>query len=222
MKHRLTAEAPARHGAAALGGGAVVPYVALWSTEDVLPGRVIEGIHGGIDYADGSIADRDEYGVLWARIASRPGQGRPVFHQMHPLRQRRAMRRLLCQVCGQPADRTGQGHLWLLAATWQAEAPDWPEGVVNPYPPVCTPCARLSTRLCPPLRRGHLAVRAHSTIYGVIGVRFCSTNRYALVAPSPRDDSMPAAYTDPAARWTLATQMARLLNHCSPVDLDNR
>lgn len=222
MKHRLMNEAPAPHGTVSLGGGAVVPYVALWSDEDLQPSQVVERLGGGgIDYADGSAADRDEYGVIWARTASRPGQGRPVFHQMHPLRQRRAMRRMLCQVCGEPAGWTPEGHLWLLVADWQDDLPDWPEGVVNQYPPVCVDCARLSARLCPPLRRGFVAVRAHSRIEGVIGVQFCSAGRYPHVTRSPHDDGAPVHYTNPTAQWTLATQLTRQLYDCTYVDLEN-
>jgi hypothetical protein len=221
VDHRLVKEAPPHHGAVSLGGGSVVPYVALWSEEDVLPSRVIERAGGGgIDYADGSLTDHDEYGVLWARTATRPGHGRPVFHQMHPLRQRRAMRRMLCQVCGGPAGWIPEGHLWLLVAAWRDEGPDWPEGVVNQYPPVCVDCARLSVRLCPPLRRGFDVVRAHSRIDGVIGVQFCPAGRYPAVTRSPEDDGAPVPYTDPAAQWMLATQLTRRLYDCTPVDLE--
>ncbi|HEX5403983.1 MAG TPA: hypothetical protein VFX16_16985 [Pseudonocardiaceae bacterium] len=202
-----------------MGGGAVVPYVALWTEERALPYQLIQRGGLGIGYADETSVDRDQCGVLWSRMGSRPGQGRPVYRQMHPLRQRRAMRRLLCQVCGQPADETEQGHLWLLVDGRPGGESDWPEGVANPFPPVCIDCGRLSARLCPPLRRAHVAVRAHSAIHGVSGVQFCSAGGSDL-AFAPGDDGEPVAYEDPAARWTLATQLTRVLLDCTVVDLD--
>jgi hypothetical protein len=92
----------------------VVPYVTEWSEEQKPPFVVVERPGMGIAYADESLVDRDSNGVLWFRMASRPGIGRPVFGKVHPLRQRRAMRRLLCQVCAGPADRTDDGVLWLM------------------------------------------------------------------------------------------------------------
>ena len=76
--------------------------------------RIMEHAWGGIAFADETAADRDSDGILWTRITSQPGCGRPQFAVIHSLRQRRAMRRLLCQVCGQPADRNPEGVLWLL------------------------------------------------------------------------------------------------------------
>jgi hypothetical protein len=203
-----------------MGGGAVVPYVALWTEERTLSSELLGSNRWGIGYADETSIDRDRHGVLWTRTEYRPGQGRPVYRQMHPHRQRRAMRRLLCQVCGQPADQTEQGYLWLLVDGRREAEPDWPEGVVNPYPPVCIDCGRLSTRLCPPLRRAHVAVRAHSTLYGVIGVQFSAGGGFSGLMLAPDDDGEPVAYEHPAARWTLATQLTRVLLDCTVVDLD--
>src|SRR4051812_9793935 len=92
----------------------IVPYATSWSGEQHLPMPVIQHRGFGIGYADEIAADRDVCGVLWHRVESRPGAGRPQFGNVHSLRQRRAMRRLLCQVCGEPAERTSEGMLWLL------------------------------------------------------------------------------------------------------------
>lgn len=208
-----------RYDARMLGGGGVVPYVALWSGEQTLPSRVIERAPWGIGYTDELPTDRDNDGVLWTRVTTRPGHGRPLYRQMHPLRQRRAMRRLLCQVCARLADHTDQGHLWLLLDCWR-DTDAWPEHVVNPYPPVCLECARMSARLCPPLRRGYIAVRAHSTLHGVIGVRFQAARPYPAVRLAADDGGQPVAYGDQALRWTQATQLTRTLHHCTPVDLN--
>lgn len=202
-----------------LGGGALVPYVAAWSSETTLSTRVVNGMSGGIAYADESLVDRDEWGVLWARTASRIGVGRPLFTDMHPLRQRRSMLRLLCQVCGQPADWNECGHLWLVAKPVTAP-PDWPEGAPVTLPPVCVACARASVRMCPALRSGYSAVRAHSTVCGVTGVLFRPGHPFPRLAPSDADDGVVFYFGDPAIRWVMATHRARSLHDCVDVDLD--
>jgi hypothetical protein len=202
-----------------MGKGGVVPYIAMWSEERTLPTHVVQRQLSGVGYADEGPSDRDRDGVLWTRVASRPGEGRPEYARLHPRRQRRAMRLLLCQVCAEPAEYTGQGHLWLLTDHRQDWA-HWPEDVVNPYPPVCLSCARLSVRLCPPLRRGFVLVRAHSMVHGVIGVLFRPGQTFPAVELAEDDDGKPVAHTDPAIQWTQATQLTRTLHRCTPVDLD--
>lgn len=92
----------------------IAPYITSWSAEQDLPYRLVERPGLGIGYTDESFGDRDAHGVLWQRAAVRHGVGRPEFGKVHPLRQRRAMRQLLCQVCAGPADRNYDGVLWLL------------------------------------------------------------------------------------------------------------
>jgi hypothetical protein len=197
------------------GGGSMVPYITAWTSEQDLSADVIALPTGGIGYADELVIDRDREGVLWNRMSVSPGQGRPEYHRLHPLRQRRAMWRLLCQVCARPAEQTEHGHLWLLK-DHRHDWPGWPERVANPFPPVCRDCARWSVRLCPPLRRGYVAVRARSRPHGVIGVRFYPRHWLGV-----RDESGdPVAYTDPAVRWVLATQVTRTLYDCTFVDLE--
>ncbi|MFD8969198.1 hypothetical protein ACFV0C_30130 [Streptomyces sp. NPDC059568] len=69
-------------------------------------------------------------------MADPSGERPPV----HFLRQRRAMRKLLCQVCGGQSDRTDDGTLWVVG-----EDADYPElhkpGYVTTHPPLCVPCA---------------------------------------------------------------------------------
>src|ERR1043165_6650830 len=89
-----------------LGGESVVPYVTRWTGEQILHPRVVERAPVGIAYTDETVTDRDRDGVLWIRITTSIGDGRPLYRQMHPFRQRRAMRKLLCQVCARPADHT--------------------------------------------------------------------------------------------------------------------
>jgi hypothetical protein len=145
----------------------IVPYIATWSTEEALPVQVI-GTPKGIGYAHELAVDRDGHGVLWAQRPSRPGSGEPIYNRVHPLRQRRAMQKLLCQVCAGPADQNRQGTLWLLRDD-RGDWPDWPEKMGNTHPPLCLRCARISVRACPWLKPGFVTVRAHSTVAGVSG-----------------------------------------------------
>jgi hypothetical protein len=168
---------------------------------------------GGVGYREEAPGDRDAHGVLWSQVTSRRGQGRPQFGRIHPLRQRRAMRKLRCQVCGGPADRDERGVLWLLDTDHRdARTPRWPEHLdVTPHPPVCLPCAAVSTRLCPTLRGQFAAVRVkRPRVHGVYG---------ALRHPwQPADDRF-VAYDDPAVRWLVATQLIMELDGCTFIDL---
>lgn len=201
-----------------LGGGAVVPYVGAWTGEEIHPTRMVQRARGGIGYADETLVDRDDQGVLWARIAARIGAGRPLFAMLHPLRQRRAMSRLLCQVCARPADHTDQGHLWLLPERTRCEA-NWPEGAPVLLPPLCLACAGLSVRMCPALRAGYVAIRADSRMCGVSGVCFEREGLSLRLVPEQDEDDI-VYYGDPAIRWVMATQQARSLHDCTFVDLD--
>jgi hypothetical protein len=198
------------------GRGAIVPYIAAWSSEQAITSDVIPLRDGGIGYVDETAVDRDRDGVLWSRVRSSPGVGVPEYRRMHPLRQRHTMRWLLCQVCAGPADLTEQGHLWLLTERHRERRVGWPNGVINPFPPVCRACAVQSVRRCPPLRRGFVAVRAWSRPGGVIGVRFHPAHWLGV-----RDETGdPVAYDDPMIRRVLATQLTRTLFGAVPVDLD--
>lgn len=163
----------------------------------------------GIAYADETLGDRDQNGVLWQRCPSRPGLGRPIFGAIHPLRQRRAMRRLLCSICGGPPDRTDLGVLWVLR-DFRDDWPDWPEGMGAVEPPVCLPCARLSIRLCPALRGGPVFIRVkHSRVAGVYGICYRANDEVACTV----------AFTKPAIRYTQAAQLVRELHDCTLVDV---
>lgn len=189
-----------------------VPFITTWSTEEVAPGKVIHHCLGGIAYADEVRGDRDENGVLWRRIESRREQGKPLFGKVHSLRQRHAMRDLLCQVCGQPADRTDKGTLWLLQdhrGDWQR----WPESMAATEPPICLSCAEISPRVCPALRRGHVTVRVgHSPLAGIYGVRYARGGRFPWVM---RDAIVE--FDEPDLRWTVAGQLVRKLYNCTIV-----
>ncbi|GAB1508126.1 hypothetical protein [Actinophytocola sp. KF-1] len=192
----------------------VAPYITTWSAEVDPAVTLVERHGGGIAYADEVVADRDGNGVLWWRTSLRPGSGRPLFGQVHPLRQRRAMRRLLCQVCAGPADRTDDGVLWLLK-DHRDDWPSWPDGMGVMEPPICVSCVALSVRLCPALRRSAAVVRARR--FPVAGVRG------ALYRGGPRPVPIAEATLrigDPRTRWLRATSLIRELNDTTVMPFD--
>ncbi|MPZ79794.1 MAG: hypothetical protein GEV28_05090 [Actinophytocola sp.] len=169
----------------------------------------------GIGYSDEVLGDRDSRGVLWHTHASFPGRGRPKFGEMHPQRQRRVMRKLLCQVCAGPADQSDEGVLWLLP-DFRDDWPGWPTRMGLDEPPVCRPCLRLSVRVCPALRRGAVAIRARGyPLCGVYGAVY-SRGPNSLVSRDVRT----VAYEDPAIRWTRAGRLLRELLDCEIVPFD--
>jgi hypothetical protein len=194
---------------------AYTPYIASWSEERDVPTSVIERPGLGIGYADEAVWDRDRHGVLWVRALSRPGLGEPLFAKVHPLRQRQAMRRLLCNVCAKPADRAEEGVLWLLK-DHRDDWLDWPEDMAVTEPPVCLPCVRLSSRLCPALRPGAVGVRArYAPVSGVYGTLY----RSGGLLPVPMDD-ITVALDDPRIRWMKVSKLVRELHDCTLVEVD--
>ncbi|HEX5405956.1 MAG TPA: hypothetical protein VFX16_27080 [Pseudonocardiaceae bacterium] len=194
----------------------IVPYIATWSEEYEPSLKLVERPGIGLGFADETAADRDRDGVLWNRTVMLPGQGRPRFAVIHPLRQRRVMRRLFCQVCGNPADRDEQGVLWLLPDLRDSQV-GWPEGMIVAEPPVCAACAVLAGRLCPHLRRGNVMVRARRfPLSGVKGFVYRPGRPHPVLL---RDDLV--SYDSAALlRWTLAEQQLRTLHGCTIITND--
>lgn len=193
----------------------IAPYITAWSTEQDLPCRLVECPGRGISYADEILTDRDAHDVLWRQTATSPGRGRPQFGKVHPVRQRQAMDRLLCQVCGDPADQTDEGVLWLLR-DYRGDWPRWPEGMGSTEPPVCLPCVAASVRLCPALRRGAVAIRVRE--YPIAGVRGALYRKGLLAPVAAGVVNMP--YDDPTVRWVLASAMIRELRGCTIIPFD--
>ena len=190
-------------------GGHVMPYVAMWSGERKLPAVVIALPRGGVGYLDESASDRDSRGVLWMRYESRPGVGKLVFGDVHSLRQRRVMRRLLCQVCAGVPDRNTDGVLWVMS-DYRDDWAGWPNGMATHDAPVCRPCARAAAKRCPALRERPVFFR--SKTHPLVGVRG------AHYAPSPQGPvavgDITVAFDDPRIRWTIAHQLIRQLGDC--------
>ena len=191
----------------------VAPYITRWS-EEKTPARPVVSRGLGIAFEDEIAVDRDKRGVLWTRAPQRHGVGRPLFGQVHPLRQRRVMSRLLCQVCAGPADRTADGVLFLLK-DHREDWPGWPNRMGVSEPPVCWSCVRVSTRLCPALRRGAVLVRAGwCEIAGVNGILYSGD-------PEPRPvGQVTIAFENPAIRWVKAAHLIRELLDCTLIELD--
>lgn len=159
-------------GALVKGPRGPVPYITTWSDETALPMPLI-GTPAGVAYADELLSDRDQHGVLWTRVPSRPGLGEPLYAKVHPLRLRRTMRRLLCQVCAQSANhQNDHGTLWVLPDDNTFDWSHWPQRLETTHAPVCLRCAHIAIKACPALRHGHLIVRAHSTIIGITGEHY--------------------------------------------------
>jgi len=193
------------------------PYIIAWSEEPEVPSDLLEHRGAGVTYADECLTDRDDHGVLWYRSISRPRQGRPDFGRVHPLRQRRAMRRLLCQVCAAPADQSDDGVLWLLK-DHRTDWPGWPATMAVTEPPVCAACVPVATRLCPALRRGAAAIRVRR--YPIIGVRG-RLHRAAGGGLLVETGEASVRYDDPTVRWLRAFNLLRELHDCTIVPLED-
>jgi hypothetical protein len=190
----------------------LVPYITCWSGERPTRTPVVAKGRHCIGYRRERQGDRDAHGVLWARYVRAPGVGEPEFGAVHPYRQRQAMRRLLCQVCGEPADQNDQGVLWLLG---QADRP-WSGSESTSQPPVCLHCAGPASRVCPHLRGNALALRVrHAPIAGVLGILY-APGRHGPVHIGP----MTLPYTDPRVRMLQARQLIRNLLDCTLVNLE--
>jgi hypothetical protein len=192
----------------------VAPYITAWSGELEPQCPVTESPRAGLGYVDEITGDRDSHGVLWGRVLWRPEVGRPVFGKVHPARQRRVMRKLLCQVCAGPADLTDEGLLFLVPDR-RGEWPGWPNEMGSDEPPVCRPCARLSAHLCPELRAGAVLIRAGR--YEIVGV---TGYLYAAEPEIRRVGEVTVSFDNPAVRWVMATGLIRELFDCTLIELD--
>ncbi|MFF0066911.1 hypothetical protein ACFYRC_36460 [Streptomyces sp. NPDC005279] len=128
-----------------------VTYITAWTAESVPQPKVIRllGRGGeGIGYADEeSLIDR-RHKALWIRTDHAQGRVRPDFARVNSLRQKRAMRFSLCQVCGGAATRADGRALHLMGAATLIT-----EGETTAAHPVHPACAVESIENCPFLRR---------------------------------------------------------------------
>ena len=180
--------------------GIPVPYITAWSGElatDVVGDRFLLRVNTftrrpQLRYRDEHPADRDSHGILWHRVAWAPGVGRPAYADVHTARQRRAISRALCQVCGNP------GQVWLTPALlWDAHLAE--NGHTAPYrtsdPPVCRSCLELAVRYCPELSRGHVLLEPDG--WAITGVRGQVAHPVRGSFSHPRTLTLPTATRTP-------------------------
>lgn len=139
-------------------GGLPVPWVTEWENPGLLTGA--GGASTGGAGPSGAGAGEAGPGVGWAadagyvvRCACVIGAGRPMFGHLCPVRQRTAMRRRICQICGKRI--SGSEPVLFLGGH--------PPGGVLLYtePPLHAACAAFSLHACPKLRHhrdGQVAV----------------------------------------------------------------
>ncbi|WP_218058202.1 hypothetical protein [Streptomyces sp. Wb2n-11] len=194
-----------------------VPAVALWSYQKVRTPSLRIGPDG--IYHEGT-ENRDEEGQLWPQVRGSQ-TGAPQYAVMNPLKQRQAMKRLLCQVGMGPATRTEYGVLWVLPRpTGSPEDPeyDWDQGVTTTEPPVCRFHARVSAYQCPRLRtRGHVAVFVREAeLVAVEGTYYPPPS----IGVRPIKTALPI--DSPDTRLMVADRLVRRLRATTPVDLTDR
>lgn len=196
-----------------------VPYITAWSGE-TFAGPPVVWRGGRIGYANERPRDRDAFGVLWRRVTSAPGKGRPEYGSVHHGRQRRAMGGMLCQVCARPTrpEATRDGVLFLLGRDAYEAAP-WPAPIETTNPPLCLRCAAASVTLCPHLRGRYVAVRCRAPrLYGVTGILHARGGVRPLRAGGDPVRDVP--YDSPYRHLVHAAQTLVRLDHYTTVDLD--
>ncbi|WP_331733927.1 hypothetical protein OG345_40790 (plasmid) [Streptomyces sp. NBC_01220] len=189
--------------------GRPVPYIAARSLELVELPRLL-GTRRGLDMQGHR---RDADGWLWKPMLDTPGAGEPKLGTVNGPRQKRAMERLLCQVCGNPVVRNALGYPWLLE-DHRGER-KWPERELTTHPPVCPPCQPISANHCDHLRAGVVSVRVGRVLTdGVYGQLYTPTR-----IPEPFGKKTILFADDAPRRWMLGGQVAATLLDVTIVDM---
>lgn len=179
----------------------VVPWVTLWSAEEVPPtSTLIDRSPAGIRYRDEMPADRLD-GFLWHREGIGRGVGTPVWSQVHARRQRLAMLKRQCQVCGcqLPIERTP----WLIPRSEYHRYDGTDDNTSTA--PTCESCWPIAASRCPHIRT-HDAVALYGTAkpWGVIA---------GLYHPLHSDPRVWVPFGSNLAPWIIAKQMAVTLSN---------
>ncbi|MFC5656270.1 hypothetical protein [Streptomyces nogalater] len=151
--------------------GVPVPFITAWSKEEI-PVQELVKVHRSSGTVLGLRDETDverQFGVSWVRMQATRG-GRPQHGRVHALRQRQAMSRMLCQLCGGPTVGTRKDERTLFLAA-SADGHPLLNGERTESPPVHAVCARLSVEHCQPLRRHGwtAALVRHTPVRGVAG-----------------------------------------------------
>jgi hypothetical protein len=202
--------------------GIRVPYITRWTAEEVAHPKIVRivGRGGeGIGYEkENPVIDR-RHEALWVRAALARGRGRPDFARINSLRQKRAMRYSLCQVCGVTVldSRADERTLHLLGG-----AAPIGEGETTAAPPVHPSCAVESIESCPHLQRGWAAALVtYSPLWGVAGVVHDRVTLAPLPSPGKRPFDLTHVHvSEERIRWTLASFTVVSLHGVTPVSMD--
>jgi hypothetical protein len=165
--------------------GVDVPWVTSWSEE---PMTVI----GPCPSVDGAIA---------VGQVENPGKGHPLYSSNHLFRQRKAVREMLCPMCGKP---TQNGDRWSQTGHWTDAAdirrrnlgvwipPEYPPERrlfdAGAIPPLHRACAERSRSLCPTLQTfGNQVLHAfpEAWLIATINVEAKPKAQYANLPISP-------------------------------------
>jgi hypothetical protein len=191
-----------------------VPYVTAHDGEDILyhlalaPHR--EATDGQrLSYIDAVPTDW-MFGVLWHRHGvSRAGA--PEWKRVNTIRQRRCMRHLLCQVCGQSAVDDAGRIWWVMAEEPGLTAAGEPFTNAPPTCPTCIPEARM---LCPRLRKTAQVYTASSAEpYGVVADVHRPVGRRLLVVEQTAELPLDAFHR---LEYALAKQLLVTLDGLTP------
>ncbi|MFI7415350.1 hypothetical protein ACIBU0_42620 [Streptomyces sp. NPDC049627] len=191
----------------------VTPYVTRWTGEGTSAADVTVTASGAtyVDPIKDALA-RDLDGALWT-LCQGEASGKPEYAaELHPERQKSTMDGLLCAGCNKPADRNGDGMLWVLPLLDDAEESNW-EGIQAAIPPMCAVCADRAPLLCPVLREGHVKLRVREA--EPIGVR-------GTLYPRPGEPGEPqedvlVLYDSPDLPFVVARQAVRELRRTTVV-----
>lgn len=125
---------------------AVVPWVALWTSESTAM-KPIEVAVEGVAIGE----RRDSQGIYWAEYGTSRGVGEPLFGHVHTRRQVQCMRSPKCQVCG---EKLSHPYHWLLNKQ-DSEilqlAMQHKKSMFTQTPPVCRRCIDVAMAQCPHL-----------------------------------------------------------------------
>ncbi|WP_330339437.1 hypothetical protein [Streptomyces sp. NBC_00557] len=189
--------------------GIPVPFIAAWSGERIPPQPLALRVgRGGVGLGfqdEDSHVDR-QLGALWMRMPA-TRSGRPQFEMVHALRQRQAMTRLLCQMCGGPTigTRRDERTLFLLGS---ADGEPIADGEQTTSPPLHAACALLAVDHCPFLRKGWAAALvSHTPSWGVAGKLYDPDTLEAVPAPGRSGVHRVSFLDAERMRWILASRL---------------
>jgi hypothetical protein len=201
--------------------GARVPWIAPWSREAPGDPPITRRGSGctGIAYRDEHYSDRHE-DVLWVRTPLAPGCGDPRFAKVHALRQRQAIDRMLCQVCGGRTIGERTDGRWLIIMHSRTGRPI-KDGERTAVPPIHEACAREALRSCPHLMKGSTAALVeYAPDWGVAGILY---DPKTLAALPPAKGGQSLDYVpyedDEGLAWTLAARAVVALYGVEPIDV---